>query len=169
MSNTAGGNILQARKFSASGAAISTVMATARISFLWTLRLPNGEIEWREHNHEATYILASHISLRRQAIREVGEEIRKFFQLKTLKPADIYHTLHRVHDNTPVCQKDIYNLLHRWRKAQRQGLDVTQALILDLDHSEDWLMRYWPSEGPIERLFLPIDAPWIFSSTTTIS
>jgi hypothetical protein len=48
-----------------------------------------------------------------------------------------------MHDGAPILQKDIYNLLHRWRKAQRHGLDATQALILELDHSEDWFVKYW--------------------------
>jgi hypothetical protein len=91
----------------------------------WTLHLPNGENKWREHNHKATYTLASHISLRQQALRgEVGEDIHTFFQLKTLKPAEIYHTLHQVHDDAPIRQKDIHNLLYRWRKAQGNGLDA---------------------------------------------
>lgn len=123
-------------------------------SSIWTLCLPKGETEWRYHNHPPSETEAAHRTIRRTAFRgKLGDEIRKFFALRTLKPSDIYHTLHQLHGDAPITQKDIYNLLYSWRRAQRKGMSSTQAIIHELNQSPDWFVRWWPTEGPIERLF----------------
>lgn len=121
---------------------------------VWTLHLPKGETEWRNHNHYPSQIQAAHRYLRRKAFRgELGLEIQKFFRLRTLKPSDIYHTLHQRHRDASITQTDVYNLLFSWRRAQRNGMNPTQALIYELDQSPNWFVRWWPAEGPVERLF----------------
>lgn len=124
---------------------------------VWEVHLPDGETEWRSHNHEASISPAAHVIHRQTALKYGGpirNEIYHSFDLGIMKPGQIYaETLKTFGADEPITRKDVYNIIDRWRRHRRQGLSPIQSITLRLNESTDWMVRYWPEQGHIERLF----------------
>lgn len=117
----------------------------------WIFKVQNSE-----HNHLPT-LPESHSRHRNLALNTALKEMTKM-QLRTRTTSmQIIINARVLHDeNNPLINlKDIYKLKQSWRQEFFGNLISTQALLHELFKSDQWFVKYSPTEGSLENMFVP--------------
>lgn len=121
----------------------------------WRFSLRN-----RDHNHDAT-LPGAHPTHRKAARTEkVIEQIANHARTGAPSQQTLTHLcLGQDPENPLFKNRDIYKERERLRQQALDGLTPIQALMKELVQQDNWFVRYHPSSGPIQQLFLRGDYP----------